>query len=153
MKWFKKKDSNIRNRCRLLPELEGAVISAILVNVVDPEFNIVYIDTDIGSYSIHGESGGEYLGVRKINSMPGQITDEGYRICPYQPFERFVGRKIAAVHQIGKIWKGHGFELCFEKMPNETMIVQSIYAGDKPEDFEDCLRLGIGSYQFEYENP
>jgi hypothetical protein len=25
--------------------------------------------------------------------------------------------------------------------------VQSIYSGDKPKELEDCLRLGVGSYE------
>ena len=94
--------------------------------------------------------GSEYLGVRKLEIMPEQTYDEVYSICPYEPFECFVGKKIIQAHQIGEAWNGHGFELCFEKVPDRTMIVQSIYTGDKPDDFEDCLRLGVAIYQFEY---
>lgn len=47
---------------------------------------------------------------------------------------------------IGSAWNGHGVELSFVGVPNKTVIVQSIYAGNKPTDQEDCLRLGIGSY-------
>ena len=140
----------IKESCKLLPELEGAMVSEILVNIVDPEFNAVFLKTDKGVFSLHGEMGSEYLGVRKLELMPEQTDDKGYRICPYETFECFVGKKIIQAHQIGEAWKGHGIELCFEKMPNKTMIVQSIYTGDKPEEFEDCLRLGVGNYQFEY---
>ena len=140
----------IKESCKLLPELEGAIVSQILVNIVDPEFNVVFLKTDKGVFSLQGEMGAEYLGVRKLDSMPEQTDDEGYIICPYKAFECFVGKKIIQAHQIGEAWNGHGFELCFDNMPDKTMIVQSIYTGDKPEEFEDCLRLGVGNYQFRY---
>ncbi|MDA9981973.1 hypothetical protein N9H39_04415 [Gammaproteobacteria bacterium] len=140
----------IKESCKLLPELEGAVVSQILVNIVDPEFNVVFLDTDKGVFSLQGEMGAEYLGIRKLDLMPEQTDDEGYIVCPYEAFEYFVGKKVIRVHQIGEAWNGHGFELCFENEPEKTIIVQSIYTGDKPKEFEDCLRLGIGNYQFEY---
>jgi hypothetical protein len=47
---------------------------------------------------------------------------------------------------IGEAWNGHGFEICFEGLLGKTMLVQSIYAGEKPEGFDDCIRLGTGNY-------
>jgi len=140
----------IKESCKLLPDLEGAIVLQVLVNVVDPEFNVVYLKTDKGVYSIQGEMGSEYLGIRKLEEMPEITNDEGYIISSFKPFTIFEGKKIKQAHQVGEAWNGHGFELCFENEPNKTMIVQSIYSGDKPEEFDDCLRLGIGSYYYEY---
>ncbi|NNK84392.1 MAG: hypothetical protein HKO91_02415, partial [Desulfobacterales bacterium] len=71
----------IKESCKLLPELEGAIVSQILVNIVDPEFNVVFLKTDKGIFSLQGEMGAEYLGVRKLDLMPEQKDDEGYIIC------------------------------------------------------------------------
>ena len=143
-------DKYIKKSCQLLPTLEGAIVLQILVNIVEPEFNVVFLKTDKGVFSLQGEKGAEYLGVRKIDLMPELTNNQGYIICPHEPFECFLGGKIIQAHQIGEAWNGHGFEFCFENMPDITMIVQSIYTGDKPKEFEDCLRLGVGNYQFEY---
>jgi hypothetical protein len=143
-------EKHIEESCSLLAGLEGAIVAQILINIVDSEFNVVFLDTDKGVFSLQGEMGAEYLGIRRLDLMPKQTDDEGYIVCPYQPFEYFFGKEIIQIHQIGEAWNGHGFELCFDNEPEKTIIVQSIYTGDKPKNFDDCLRLGIGNYQFEY---
>jgi hypothetical protein len=50
---------------------------------------------------------------------------------------------------IGSAWNGHGFEFSFEGLPDRTMIVQSIDTGERPADFADCLRFGIGYYFYD----
>ncbi|MGF1878210.1 hypothetical protein L4D77_23305 [Photobacterium frigidiphilum] len=87
-----KKD--VKQACSLLSELEGALVISILVNVVDPEFNIVYLDTEKGVFALHGEVGGEYLGVRRLYELPEMTEQEGYIICKYPPFSIFKDAKF-----------------------------------------------------------
>lgn len=143
-------EKDIKDACSLLEELEGTIILNILINVVDPEFNVVYLDTDKGAFSLQGEVGGEYLGVHRMNELPEITNQEGYIICKYPPFEIFEGRTISQARQIGSVWHGHGFEFTFLGVLTKTMIVQSIYCGAKPEALEDCLRLGVGNYENEW---
>ena len=131
----------------LLSELEGAILISVLINVIDPEFNVVYLETDKGKYSLQGEVGGEYLGVHELKALPEITSQDGYIICKYPPFEIFIGRRIVQARQIGTAWNGHGYEISFDGMFTQTMIVQSIYCGVKPSKLEDCLRLGIGNYE------
>lgn len=139
-----------KDSSKLLCELEGALLKTILINVIEPEFNVVYLSTDKGIFSMQGEIGGEYLGVHRLEEVP-EITDQdGYIICKYPPFSIFEGCTISEARQIGSAWHGHGYELCFHGILNKSMIVQSIYCGVKPENLEDCLRLGIGNYQNEW---
>ncbi len=137
----------IKESSSLLLKLEGATVLSVLINVVDPEFNVVYLETDKGIYSLQGEIGGEYLGVHELKELPETTSQDGYIICKYPPFEIFVGKRIIQARQIGTAWNGHGYEISFDGMFTQTMIVQSIYGGDKPHNLEDCLRLGVGNYE------
>jgi len=130
-----------------LPDLKGALLNRLLINVVTDEFNVVYLETDKGVFALHGKMGGEYLGVHPLPEMPVPTEQEGVMICPYPPFNGFLGQRISQVRQIGSAWNGHGYELSFKDVLNKTMIVQSIHSGDKPDDLEDCLRLGVGHYE------
>ncbi|OGV43464.1 MAG: hypothetical protein A2X48_02195 [Lentisphaerae bacterium GWF2_49_21] len=134
----------------LIKKMIGAVVKEIRVNIVDPEFNVVYLQTDKGVFAIQGEIGGEYLGIYLLEVLPEITNQNGYMIVSYPVYDCFIGRRICEVHQIGEAWKGHGIEICFETIPERTLIVQSIYSGDKPKDCEDCLRLGMGVYEFIY---
>lgn len=141
---------DIESSCTLLSDLEGAVLEAVLINVVDPEFNVVYLQTTQGIFALQGEVGGEYLGVHRLDAMPEVTNQESYIVCKYEPFEKFVGNSISQARQIGTAWHGHGFEFTFNGCTNKSMIVQSIYCGSKPEQLEDCLRLGVGLYENEW---
>ena len=102
---------DLQNACRLLPNLEGALVQTILINIVEPEFNVVFLDTDKGAYQIHGKVGGEYLGIENCSSFPEITNGDGYIICSYPPFSIFEGKRIVQARQIGTVWNGHGFEL------------------------------------------
>lgn len=95
-------------------KIRGCGFLQILVNIVEPEFNVVFLDADKGVFSLQGEMGAEYLGVRKLSLSPEQTDDEGYVACLYQPFEYFAGKKIIQAHQINEAWNGYGVELSFE---------------------------------------
>ena len=129
---------------KLLPKLEGATLHTVLINVVDPEFNVVYLGTSSGVFALQGEVGGEYLGVHEFPELPEITNQDGYIICKHQPFERFVGKTIAQARQIGDVWNGHGYELAFSGEENYTMIVQSIYCGVEPKERLSSISCGIG---------
>ena len=142
--------NDLQHACRLLPKLEGALIQTILINVVEPEFNVVFLKTDVGDFQIHGKIGSEYLGIEECKSFPEVMNEDGYIICSYPPFAVFEGKRITQARQIGTVWNGHGFEFSFDGIHDKTMIIQSIYTGEKPEGYDDCLRLGIGTYAYSF---
>src|SRR5690606_22493847 len=120
---------------RLMPELEGRILRQIRVNIVVPEFNVLFLGLGEQAYAVSGEIGSEILGISKIVGMP-ELTERDSRIVRTFPlFDRFIDRRIKQVRMIGEAWNGHGFELSFEGLLGETMLIQSIYAGDKEKDF------------------
>jgi hypothetical protein len=142
----------IEESSALMPVLVGkTLISSVLINVVEPEFNVVYLNLDNEYFSIQGEIGGEYLGIHRLTELP-EITDQdGYIISAYEPYDIFIGRKVLQIRQVGEAWNGHGYELSFEGIPNTTMIIQSMDVKGCPDDLVDCLRIGFGNYQLTYE--
>jgi len=143
-------EAYIKKSNTLLSELEGALLKTVLINVIDPEFNVVYLETNKGIFALQGEIGGEYLGVNRLSELPEITEQDGYIVCKYPPFNIFEGSTISQARQIGSAWHGHGYEFSFEDVFTKTMIVQSIYCGSKPNDLEDCLRLGVGCYENEW---
>ncbi len=141
----------IKESSKLIPNLIDRTLENVLVNVVDPEFNVVYLIFDDETYSIHGEIGGEYLGIHKLSEPIEIMEEDGYIITEFESFKFFVGHKIAQVRQTGVAWNGHGYEFSFYGIPEKTMIIQSMDVEDRPEDLLDCLRLGVGCYHLTYE--
>ncbi|MFD2177084.1 hypothetical protein [Veronia pacifica] len=137
----------IEDACKLLGDLEGALLEQVLINTVQDEFNVVYLKTSKGNFCLHGESGGEYLGIRNLIEVPKLTNEDGYAISTYPPFQQFEGHEIVKVRQIGTAWNGHGFEFNFKGLHTISMLVQSVYCGSAPDNLDDCLRLGIGMYQ------
>lgn len=117
------------------------------VQVVSHEFNVAYLVLEDGAVAVQGQVGGEVLGVFPLEELPveGGVGD-GISVISYPAFKPFEGRSIAKARTIGSAWNGHGFELSFVGMCEQTMLIQSIYAGPRPPDSDDCLRLGVGSY-------
>jgi len=143
----------IKERTIDLVEIEGQVLENVLINVVEPEYNVLYLKVSSGWYSACGEIGSEILGFKKLEEPPIEgATSQSSWVGPYKPFNIFIGKKINNTRHIGEAWNGHGFEISFENMADRTLIVQSIYTGTEPEGFDDCLRLGIGQYSYETGN-
>lgn len=72
----------------------------------------------------------------------------------YQPCAEaaaFHGCSVKQARAIGCAWNGHGLEMSFSGEHARTLIIQSIMAGDLPEGFVDCLRVGVASYTYCYE--
>ena len=146
----------IAEASKLMPELQGATILDISVQVVTPEYNSLTIATDAGVFEFIPEIGGEIVGIHKIEKLPelGDYREHGdllFKKGHFQPFEAFIGKQIKHVRMIGEAWNGHGYEISFRGLYEKTMIIGSIYSGDTPKDFNDCLRLGIGTYYWDSE--
>jgi len=129
--------------------LEGKRLECVKVHYVEPEFNILYLwFEDSSIYSIHGGNGSEVLLISKIDSE--MVNSKMSLLFNYPDYSVFLGDIISQVRVIGGEWNGHGIEISFCTNYNETMIVQSVYAGDKPEGYDDCIRLGVCSYKYSF---
>jgi hypothetical protein len=136
----------IRERCADLELLMGKTLQDALVNVVEPEINVVYLKTEESWFEIHGEIGSEILGIHKIAVEVHEKEEIGLRTGHIPLLDQFIGLTIVRARQTGEAWNGHGFEFSFKELPDKTLIVQSIYTGTEPEGFYDCLRIGVGTY-------
>lgn len=85
---------------------------------------------------------------RREREFQEEIINEGSVVYRLPILDQFVGLEVAEVRHIGEAWNGHGFELSFKGVPDKTLILQSIYTGSEPEEFNDCMRIGIGSYLY-----
>jgi hypothetical protein len=130
-----------------LPKIVGLSLENALVNYVADEFNALYLKAGGRWFAAQPEIGGEILGFHEMGTSPQEgPTSDGSGIASCGLFERFMGAQVAAVRQMGEAWNGHGFELSFFGIVDHTLLVQSIHTGSEPEDYSDCLRLGVGSY-------
>jgi hypothetical protein len=138
----------IKEQCSALPEVVGKTLNKVLVQVVRPEFNVVFLVFEDACYAINGRIGTEIIGIARIDSPPVEGMESSMTITkPFKPYDLFLDRRVSQVRMIGEAWNGHGFEFSFEALPNRTLIIQSIYAGSwNDQELHDCLRLGIGYY-------
>lgn len=98
-------------------------------------------------FAINSRIGSEILRIFEIERMPqAEVGSSTSEIKQFPPFVIFEGRRTAQARQIDEAWKGHGFEISFEYLPEKTMIFQSSYTGQSLPGLCDCLRLGIGHY-------
>lgn len=109
------------------------------MQIVEPEFNVAVLVTADGTWEICGRIGGEVLGIKRAASTRDESEAEGNLVRRYPAFSPFEGRRIEQARTLGHAWNGHGFELTFEGLPHQTMLIQA-------DDRHDCLRLGVGMY-------
>ena len=133
-------------------QLEGRVLKQFLTHVVDSEFNVAYLVLDDGAFAIQGRIGGELLQIVPVENLPAEGVEGNTAVKSFAPFSIFLNRRIVQARSIGAAWNGHGFEFSFEGLPDKTMIVQSIEAGERPAEFVDCLRFGVGCYFYDAES-
>ena len=141
----------IAERCAALELIHDKVVKDILVNIVEPEINIVYLLIENTWFEIHGEIGSEILGIHKLDSEIKENLDVFHWIGHLPILDQFIGRTISRVRRIGEAWNGHGFEFSFVDLFDKTLIVQSIYTGSEPKGFDDCLRIGVGNYIYSHD--
>ncbi|MDF2485628.1 MAG: hypothetical protein K0R46_1796 [Herbinix sp.] len=129
--------------------LKNKVLVDFFVDIVEPEINIAYLVFVDGIYAVSGAIGSEIITMIQTDSIHLQI--ENKQLKQFEPYSIFLNKKIIQVRNIGEEWNGHGFEISFEGMYDKTMILQSIYTGDNPEGYDDCIRLGVGQYYYSYD--
>lgn len=135
----------VKEAKRKLEMLEGRTLRKCVVDIVEPEFNIIYLVFSNSIFAIHGANASEVIDIHQIDEIDSRLYKEG-RAKEFSPFNIFLDRKICSARCMGEEWNGHGFELSFEGLLNKTMLIQSIYTGNQPLDLNDCIRLGIGNY-------
>lgn len=140
----------IRDGSSDLDSINGLRIEAALANVVADEINAVHLLLGGIWYSIHGLFCSEVLlfKCRSEQFKEERINDHS-RLCKLPILEQFVGLEVVRVRRIGQAWNGHGFEFSFKNIPDKTLILQSIYTGSEPKDFDDCMRIGVGNYIYQ----
>jgi hypothetical protein len=136
----------IEQEKRKIVNIEGKTLKDFFVDIVEPEFNIAYLIFTDSVYSVKGTMGSEVISINQINYSDIDFVNR--QIIRFIPFSIFCNKKIIQVRSIGEEFNGHGFEISFEGVLDKGMIIQSIYTGDKPIDFNDCIRLGISQYYY-----
>jgi len=126
----------------LIQDIEGETLRNISIHVVSPEINIVFLHFDEFDVEIFGAFGSEIL---KIEIA---IRRDTFPTVELPQLNMFRNQRINQIRIIGEAWNGYGFEVSFDGIFDRTLIIQSIYSGDKPEGLEDCLRIGIGHYVY-----
>lgn len=142
MEEYNKKFLSIYDRNRvLLKELENEQLLKVTVNVVTPEINIVFLHFDNYIVEVYGAFGSEIIKIEMANRAIDDIDN-----TEIESLQQFKGMTIYQSRIIGEPWNGYGFEISFKESFDKTLIIQSIYSGNRPNDIDDCLRLGIGNY-------
>jgi len=132
-----------------LASIKGHIIKNATANIVGGEINIVFLLINDTWYSIHGLIGSEIIGIKRTDNDLKSMHDlRDNTHCNLPVLNQFIGLKIIQSRQIGEAWNGHGFEFSFEGVPEKTLLIQSIYTGSEPKDFNDCLRVGVGNYTY-----
>ncbi|GAB4201658.1 MAG: hypothetical protein Tsb002_38330 [Wenzhouxiangellaceae bacterium] len=140
----------IREGSSDLESIKGLRIEDALANVVADEINVVHLLLGSTWYSVHGLIGSEVMGFKRRNEQFKEgIISEFSCLRKLPILDQFIGLEIVAYRCIGEAWNGHGFEFSFKDIPNKTLILQSIYTGSEPKDFDDCMRIGVGNYVYQ----
>lgn len=140
----------IKERSSDLESIKGQKLDSALANVIADEINVVHLLFGGTWYSVHGLVGSEVMGLRRrAEQFVEESSSEGSCVCKLPILEQFIGLEVVEVRHIGAAWNGHGFEFSFKDVPDKTLILQSIYTGSEPEDFDDCMRIGVGNYIYQ----
>lgn len=125
-----------------LVNLYGKELESSFVQAVSDEINQVFLQIGGDWFVVVGKKGGE--SVEFIPSTDPITLDLELRRMPM--IAQFEGLKIAAIENMGNEWAGSGFQISFNEIYDKGLIIQSIYGGAKPENFDDCLRVGVANY-------
>lgn len=133
-----------------LGKLDGRVLRDVLLQIIEPEVNVVVLVFEDAVFSVQGQIGGELLDL--VESAPPTAESLGPNAWyeSFEPAVRFRGKAVAQVRAVGGAWNGHGLELSFAGCPGHTLIITSICSGTAPEGFNDCLKVGVADYRYEY---
>ncbi|WP_274361330.1 hypothetical protein [Paenibacillus thermotolerans] len=144
MENFVNENQSVHERNRMiLKDIEGEVVKHISLHVEPPEIHTAFLHFEGFVLEVYCSIGSDLLTLE----IAPRIQDEIVTIA-YEPLHIFEGRQIIQARTIGEPMNGYGFELSFKGMLDRTLLLQSVYAGHKPDGYEDCLRIGIGHYSF-----
>ena len=133
-----------------LASIKGQRLDQALANIVADEINVVHLLFGGIWYSVHGLVGSEVMGfIRRTEQFQEERINDGSYVGRLPILDQFVGLEVAEVRHIGEAWNGHGFEISFKDVPDKTLILQSIYTGSEPKEFNDCMRIGAGNYVYQ----
>lgn len=125
-----------------LENLHGKELESSFIHAVSDEINQVFLQIGGEWFVVVGKKGSESV---KFAPSADPITlDLELRRMPM--IAQFEGLKIAAIENMGDEWAGSGFQISFDEIYDKGLIIQSIYSGAKPENFDDCLRVGVANY-------
>jgi len=133
---------------RSIYALEGRLLREVVLQIVEPQINVVFLRFDGAMFAVQGDLGSELLTVFAHEGEPPSDIGPAAWYERFDAAEIFHGRLVKQVRPIGAVWNGHGIEISFSGITDRTLIIQSIYAGDRPNDFFDCLRIGIATYDY-----
>ncbi|MTI48419.1 MAG: hypothetical protein FH761_11295 [Firmicutes bacterium] len=129
--------------------LKGKKLKKAMVHYVEPEFNMLLLEFYDGTIlKFHGLEGSECIGIGISNYT--RIHELEENLIEYYPFLIFYNKEFNGMRILGEKWNGHGVEISFSEQMEKTMLIQSIYTGDLPERFDDCIRLGVGTYRYTF---
>jgi hypothetical protein len=140
---YPRREAEFRNSIRAL---EGRTLREVVLQIIEPEINMVFLRFEEAWYAVVGQLGSELLQVYRHDGEP---PDDLGPSAWYERFDAaalFHGRMVQQARAIGAAWNGHGIEISFAGVLDRTLIIQSIYAGAVPTGFVDSLRVGIASY-------
>ncbi|MGH1600675.1 hypothetical protein [Campylobacter majalis] len=127
-----------------LANLHGKKLESSFIHTVGDEINQVFLQIGGEWFVVVGKKGGE--SVEFIPSADPITLDLELRRMPM--ITQFEGLEISAIEAMGKELEGSGFQINFSEFYDKGLIIQSIYSGTKPENFDDCLRVGVANYIF-----
>ena len=136
---------------RSIRALNGRRLREVVLQIIEPEINLVFLRFEDALYALYPWRGGELL---RFVAWDKEIPTELGPGAWYQPFDHaavFHGCSVKQVRAIGGAFNGHGIEISFADALEQTLIIQSIESGDVPRGFGDCLRVGIADYTYCYE--
>jgi len=128
--------------------LEGRRLLEVVLQIVGGEINVVFLRFEGALYAAYPWRGGELVQVVLWDKeLPADLGPGAW----YQPFDEagpFHGCSVKQARVIGTAWNGHGIEISFSGTLDRTLIIQSIESGEMPQEFSDCLRVGIAKYTY-----
>lgn len=131
--------------------LDGRRLLEVLIQVVEPEINMVFLRFEDALYAVVPWDGGALVQLTEWdNELPTDLGPGAW----YQPFDQaaaFRGCSVKQARAIGCAWNGHGIEISFSGELSRTLIIQSIESGEPPRGFVDCLRVGVANYTYRYD--
>ena len=137
----------IKDNTEDLSLVKGKTLEAALANIVGGELNVIHLLFEDIWFSANGLLGSEILEFHRREEKFEKVEfNKENCVIDLPVLNQFIGMEVVEIRQIGTAWNGHGFDFSFKNIPEISILIQSIYTGSEPEDFSDCMRVGVGNY-------